>query len=159
MRRVNFLIKFLVLISLHSSIKSEDENSRVNALLSDYFQWKIQTFAFDYYLKGFNENAGKLPDLSLDNFQRIKEKCGHFHDRADELLRQKVVENTRDLRYVKVLKREAQICSKGGKFHVSQIATFLEIRNKTSIIISGRIFGPSFFYGWSSDTITELFQG
>ena len=55
--------------------------------LSDYFDWKVDTYKFEYYVAGFNVHPGELDDLSLDRFQGIEAKCEHFRDRADELLR------------------------------------------------------------------------
>ena len=55
--------------------------------LSDFFDWKVDTYKFEYYVAGFNGHPGELDDLSLDRFQGIEAKCEHFRDRADELLR------------------------------------------------------------------------
>ena len=89
------------------------------SLLTDYFDWKVDTYKFQYYIKGFNVHPGELDDLSLERFQRIEAKCEHFRDRADEILRQKGTElQVRDRRYVKVVKKEAEICADGSKLKV-----------------------------------------
>ena len=93
--------------------------SEVASLLTDYFDWKVDTYKFQYYIEGFNVHPGELDDLSLERFQRIEAKCEHFRDRADELLRQKGTElQIRDRRYVKVVKREAELCADGSKLKV-----------------------------------------
>ena len=100
-----------------SSIKAQD--SRVASLLSDYFSWKLDTFKFGFYIKGYDKHSGELDDLSVESFNKLKDKCEHFKDRADEFLRQNA-ENlgVRDKRYVKVLKKEAEFCEQGAKFKV-----------------------------------------
>jgi len=70
-----------------TSIKKEDSLAEVSSLLNDYFDWKVDTYKFEYYVAGFNVHPGELDDLSLDRFQGIEAKCEHFRDRADELLR------------------------------------------------------------------------
>jgi len=100
-----------------TSIKKEDSLAEVSSLLNDYFDWKVDTYKFEYYVAGFNVHPGELDDLSLDRFQGIEAKCEHFRDRADELLRQKENElQVREKRWVKVVKREAELCYDGSKF-------------------------------------------
>ena len=68
--------------------------------LSDYFDWKVDTYKFEYYVAGFNVHPGELDDLSLDRFQGIEAKCEHFRDRADELLRFRYFEKA--IKYEKI---------------------------------------------------------
>ena len=94
--------------------------TEVASLLSDYFYWKVETYKFEYYLKGFNLYPGHLDDYSLEKFQKVEAKCEHFRDRADELLRQAENElEVRDRRFVKVVKREGELCANGSKFKVT----------------------------------------
>jgi len=97
--------------------KSRQREEEVASLLSDYFYWKVDTYRFEYYVAGFNVHPGQLDDYSIERFQKIEAKCEHFRDRADELLRQAENElEVRERRFVKVVKREGELCANGSKF-------------------------------------------
>ena len=97
-------------------------HAEVASLLTDYFYWKVDTYKFEYYVAGFNIHPGQLDDLSLERFQKIEAKCEHFRDRAGELLRQAENElEIRDRRFVKVVKREGELCANGSKFKVTSL--------------------------------------
>lgn len=82
--------------------------------LSDYFDWKVDTYKFEYYVAGFNVHPGELDDLSLDRFQGIEAKCEHFRDRADELLRFRYFEKA--IKYEKISHRHSVTSKKLGDF-------------------------------------------
>ena len=66
------------------------------------------------YAKGYNKHAGEIDDYDEETFHQIGRKCEHFHDRADELLRQIGDQlEVRDRRYVKVLRKECGFCVRG----------------------------------------------
>ena len=55
-----------------------------------------------------------MDDYDENAFHQVGDKCGHFQDRADELLRQIGNElDVRDKRYVKVLQKESEFCVRG----------------------------------------------
>ena len=82
--------------------------------LSDYFDWKVDTYKFEYYVAGFNVHPGELDDLSLDRFQGIEAKCEHFRDRADELLRFRYFEKA--IKFEKKIPRALNNVKKIGRF-------------------------------------------
>ena len=50
--------------------------------LSDYFDWKVDTYKFEYYVAGFNVHPGELDDLSLDRFQGMAIQVVEFLKRG-----------------------------------------------------------------------------
>ena len=112
------LVCYLVIQTARSkpSIKDENLSGEISTFLDDYFNWKIDTYKFAFYVQGFNKHAGQLGNLSLEKYQKIETDCEHFRTRANEILNNKEVDlKVRDRRYVKIVKKEAESCVADSK--------------------------------------------
>ena len=48
------------------SIKDESSSEEISTFLIDYFNWKIDSNKFAYYVQGFNKHAGQLGNSSCE---------------------------------------------------------------------------------------------
>ena len=120
-RTTYLLLWCLFFQKTESKPSNQDGNSlpEVTSLLEDYFDWKVDTYQFEYYISGINKHPGKLDDYSIERFDKIEADCKHFQKRADELLQKKGKDlKVRDRRYAKVVRQEAELCALGSKFKV-----------------------------------------
>ena len=115
------LVWYLLIQTVKSkpSIQDDRLSEEISMFLDEYFNWKIDTYKFTYYVNGFNNHAGQLDDLSLEKYQQIEIACERFQTRADEILNRKGIDmKVRDRRYVKLVKKEAELCVDESKMKV-----------------------------------------
>ena len=62
------LLWFLIIQTTKSkpSIKDESSSEEISTFLFDYFNWKIDSNKFAYYVQGFNKHAGQLGNSSCE---------------------------------------------------------------------------------------------
>merc|ERR1712062_381461 len=67
-RTIYLLLWCLFFQKTESKPSNLDGNSlpEVTSLLEDYFDWKVDTYQFEYYISGINKHPGKLDDYGIE---------------------------------------------------------------------------------------------